>query len=162
MPASTKAAVAATPALPTLPATVLLPKMPCYRHTATTPLPKPSWPLPPCCHRHRHRHRRHHTDAAATALPPHCHRCCGAAAVIAMLPMPLLPCHPAACCSCAAAVLQLLPRPPPRCRHHPRAANAAATLPTVAAPLLWPLHCRCVIVTPSIAGTVCRMLSKVA
>ena len=55
----------------------------------------------------------------------------------------------------AAAVLKPAPpRPPPRCRHHPCTADAAATLPSVAALLLQPSHYRRVAVAPSIACAV--------
>jgi hypothetical protein len=60
----------------------------------------------------------------------------------------------------AAAVLKPAPpRPPPRCRHHPCTADAAATLPSVAALLLQPSHYRRVAVAPSIACAV-ALLSR--
>jgi hypothetical protein len=56
-------------------------------------------------------------------------------------------------------VLQPLPLwPPLRCRRHSCAADAATTLPTIAAPLLRPLHCRRVAILPSIAVAVVLLL----
>ena len=144
-----RTAATATAALPALPATLLLPKTPRYRHAP------------------QHCQAGHHCHAAATAAtntasaallpplplpPPHCH--CTATA-IAALPLFFPCCHRHRCPATllpAAAVLQLpLPQPLPGCCRQPCAANAAATLPAFAALLLRPLHCRCVAVAPSIA-----------
>ena len=107
--------------------------------------PRPAVLLPPlCC-------RCLSCSADAVAVMPlpslPCRRCpCADAAVSVLPPLPPLCCS--SCCRCPAALLprSLLPLScrrapantallPPHCRHRPRVANSATTLPTVTAPL---------------------------
>jgi hypothetical protein len=91
--------------------------------------------LPPPPSRCRRRRRIAHRRRAAAALPPPLCKCChpAATAVVVLPPPPPLYRH------CRCRPVTLLPHcsslPLLRCRRHPCAADASATLPAVAVPL---------------------------